>query len=96
MHIAVARRVPAVAVFCATTPDLGFYPYTSNAIVLGKNLLCRPCGSHGGRRCPLGSEDCIRQIQPEKVLEAVDKLFAADRSRRDPSAHGFYPEFVAV
>jgi heptosyltransferase-2 len=94
MHIAVARRVPAVAVFCATTPDLGFYPYTSNAIVLGKNLLCRPCGSHGGRRCPLGSEDCIRQIPPEKVLEAVDKLFAADRSRRDLSAYGFYPELA--
>ena len=26
MHIAVARKVPTVALFCATTPELGFYP----------------------------------------------------------------------
>lgn len=96
MHVAVARQVPIVALFCATTPDLGFYPYTSNAIVLGKHLLCRPCASHGGRRCPLGSEDCIRQIQPERVLAAVKKLLTTDRSRRDPSVHGFRPEFMAA
>ena len=74
MHIAVARQVPVVAVFCATTPDLGFYPYTSNAIVVQRRLACRPCASHGGRRCPLGTEDCIRQIFPETVLQAVEKL----------------------
>ena len=52
MHIAVAERVPTVAVFCATTPDLGFFPYTQHAIVVEKELACRPCTSHGGRRCP--------------------------------------------
>ena len=38
MHIAVARAVPVVAIFCATTPALGFYPYSSKAIVLEKDL----------------------------------------------------------
>ncbi len=74
MHVAVATGVPTVAVFCATTPDLGFYPYSQNAIVVEKSLGCRPCTSHGGRRCPLGHAACIHQINPEMVAQAVEKL----------------------
>lgn len=72
MHVAVARGVPVVAVFCATTPSLGFYPYSSRAVVVEKELACRPCGSHGGQRCPLGTEDCMRLIKAEDVLAAVE------------------------
>jgi heptosyltransferase-2 len=93
MHIAVARGVPIVALFCATTPELGFYPYTDNAVVLHKNLPCRPCSTHGGRRCPLGTEDCIRLIRPEHVLEAVDRLLRRRARDRDT---GRTPEFVFV
>jgi len=77
MHIAVARGVPVVAIFCATTPSLGFYPYSSRAVVVEKDLPCRPCGSHGGKRCPLGTEDCIRLIQPEHVLQGVEKVLGS-------------------
>jgi heptosyltransferase-2 len=94
MHIAVARRIPTVAVFCATTPDLGFYPYTNNAIVVQRQLSCRPCASHGGRRCPLGTEDCIRQIRPEIVLHAVEKLLRAGVSGNRFSL--FQPELMTV
>jgi lipopolysaccharide heptosyltransferase II len=96
MHIAVARKIPTVAIFCATTPALGFYPYTDNAIVIGKNLPCRPCVSHGGRRCPLGTEDCIRQIHPSTVLDAVEKLLEPDRRTLGSRLDGFQPEFVTV
>ncbi|HEX6768726.1 MAG TPA: lipopolysaccharide heptosyltransferase II [Candidatus Binatia bacterium] len=93
MHIAVARKVPTVAIFCATTPDLGFYPYSANAIVVQKQLACRPCTSHGGRRCPLVHENCIRQIRPQTVLAAVVKLLAGKVSGdRDRSL----PEFLAA
>src|SRR5581483_7976819 len=68
MHIAVARGVPVVAIFCATTPTLGFYPYSSRAVIVEKDLPCRPCGTHGGLRCPLGTEDCMRLVRPEDVL----------------------------
>jgi heptosyltransferase-2 len=78
MHIAVARRVPTVAIFCATAPELGFYPYSSAAVVVQRNLPCRPCASHGGRRCPLGTEDCIRQISPHTVWRAVEKVLTAN------------------
>ncbi|MGH7855421.1 MAG: lipopolysaccharide heptosyltransferase II [Candidatus Binatia bacterium] len=94
MHIAVARRIPTVAVFCATTPDLGFYPYASNAIVVQRQLSCRPCASHGGRRCPLGTEDCIRQIHPEIVLRAVEKLLRGGAPRNPSSS--FQPEMMTV
>jgi heptosyltransferase-2 len=96
MHIAVARKVPTVAVFCATTPDLGFYPYSDDAIVLGKHLVCRPCASHGGRRCPLSTEDCIRQISPEKVFAAVEKLLLAGQRRTERGMRSFCPEFIAA
>jgi heptosyltransferase-2 len=94
MHMAVARGVPVVAIFCATTPALGFYPYTSNAVVVEKELPCRPCGSHGGRRCPLGTEDCIRLIRPEDVLGAVERLLAAGRPALSEDLHR--PQFVTI
>jgi len=94
MHIAVARKVPTVAVFCATTPALGFYPYTNQAIVVQKNLACRPCGPHGGRRCPLGTEDCIREIAPEAVFRAVEKLLGGLQSDVRTIPPSFQPEFM--
>ncbi len=96
MHIAVARKIPTVAIFCATTPALGFYPYSANAIVLQKQLHCRPCGTHGGRRCPLGTEDCIHSISPQHVLDAVEKLVSRDSNRSPNHEDSCMPEFLSV
>jgi heptosyltransferase-2 len=98
MHIATACDVPTVAIFCATTPALGFYPYSADAVVVERELSCRPCGSHGGRRCPLGTAECIRSIPAQRVFLAVKNLLErtregapADGSRRVPK-----PEYVAI
>jgi heptosyltransferase-2 len=96
MHIAVAEGVPVIAIFCATTPALGFYPYSSKAIVLEKDLPCRPCSSHGGRRCPLGTEDCIRLIGPEQVFRAVEQLLDAASRPELEAANRYLPQFVRV
>jgi len=96
MHIAVAERVPTVAVFCATTAALGFFPYSKNAIVVEKNLSCRPCTSHGGRRCPLGNEACIRLIEPATVLQAVEKLLSGRPLDDQSPIDSFEPEFLTV
>jgi heptosyltransferase-2 len=73
---------------------LGFYPYTADAVVLQKDLPCRPCSSHGGRRCPLGTEDCIRLIRSEHVLHAVEGLLERRAEKRVTAGHR--PEFVFV
>lgn len=96
MHIAVAEGVPVIAIFCATTPALGFYPYSSKAIVLEKNLPCRPCSPHGGRRCPLGTEDCIHLISPEPVFQAVERLLEPRVPADLEAKNRFLPQFVSV
>ena len=68
MHVACARDVPVVAVFCATTPALGYGPWGPRSAVVEADLACRPCARHGGRRCPRGTEDCMRLVEPDAVL----------------------------
>jgi heptosyltransferase-2 len=93
MHIAVAREVPTVAIFCATTPELGFYPYSGDAIIVQRQLACRPCASHGGRRCPLGTAACSEEINPETVLAAVERQLR--RGRKHEGA-AYAPELLTV
>jgi len=93
MHVAVARGVPVVAVFCATTPSLGFFPYSSRAVVVEKELACRPCGAHGGRRCPLGTDDCMRLVKAEDVLAGVERLLGECGM---PAAETYRPQSIAV
>lgn len=96
MHIAVAERVATVAIFCATTPALGFFPYTKHAIVVEKKLSCRPCTSHGGRRCPLGTEACIQLIEAADVFHAVEKLLSGGQLDDASPVDSFQPEFVTL
>lgn len=96
MHIAVARGIPVLAIFCATTPSLGFYPYSSKAVVVEKELNCRPCSSHGGRRCPLGTEDCMRLIRAEDVLRGLERLLVARVEASNEGADGHLPQFVTL
>lgn len=72
LHIASAYGVPTVALFCSTLPEFGFTPWGTNSVVLdATGLPCKPCGRHGRRRCPLGTNACMTQVQPETVLAAV-------------------------
>lgn len=78
MHVAGARGVPVVAVFCATTPALGYGPWGERARVVQVDLACRPCARHGGRSCPRRTEDCMRLVEPDGVLAAVRAVWRAD------------------
>ena len=85
MHLAVARDVPVVAIFCATTPSLGYGPYSERAVIVEqKDLFCRPCSRHGGYSCPRGTADCMRSITVNDVLAGVERLLA---SRADIPLH---------
>ncbi len=96
MHIAVARGIPVVALFCATTPSLGFYPYASRATVVQKELSCRPCTSHGGRRCPLGTADCIHLVKSEDVLRGVEQVINGKDQRDSTSENPFTPNIITL
>ena len=75
LHMASAMNVPAAAIFGSTTPYLGFGPLSAGSIVIeNKSLDCRPCGRHGGVKCPKGHFDCMNKIYPETVYREVLKI----------------------
>jgi heptosyltransferase-2 len=77
MHIAAARGVPVVAVFCATTPALGYGPWGADGTVVEADLACRPCARHGGQRCPRGTDDCrylVRAARCRGRLSGRDRV----------------------
>ncbi len=76
VHIAVARQTPVVAIFGPTVPAQGFGPYSERSRIVERPLSCRPCGRHGGARCPLGTHACMREITAAEVQRAVRELLA--------------------
>ena len=84
MHIAVARRVPVVALFGPTHPRQGYGPYSDQATIVQRDLDCRPCGRHGAQRCPIGTHECMRAIAASEVLAAA-RRFLEPRPRATPA-----------
>jgi heptosyltransferase-2 len=77
LHLASAFKVPNLAIFCATSPEFGFSPWRNNAVVVEKeDLDCKPCRRHGSKRCPQGTEACMRELSSEEVLLAAEKLLS--------------------
>ena len=66
MHIAAATNIPIVALFGPTLPA-HFAPWKANAIILEKDLDCRPC-----RQIECISQDyrCLQSITAEEVYQA--------------------------
>jgi heptosyltransferase II len=67
MHVAAALGVFVVALYGPTTPTFT-PPMTDNCRVLYLDLPCSPCYSGA---CPLEHHNCLRQISPGAVLEAL-------------------------
>jgi len=77
LHLAAAMGTPIVAVFGPTVPDFGFGPRGPRDVVVERvGLDCRPCSAHGPRTCPLGHHRCMRDIQVEDVLRAIEETGA--------------------
>jgi heptosyltransferase-2 len=75
VHLASAFDTPTVAVFGATVPAQGFGPLASrSAVAEVEGLYCRPCGAHGGRRCPEKHFRCMRELTPDEVIATVDRV----------------------
>ncbi len=75
MHIATAFGVHTLAIFGPTTKELGFFPYgEGHRVIEVKNLPCRPCALHGGKKCPLGHFKCMKDISVEEVFNSVKEM----------------------
>lgn len=77
LHIAVSQNTPVVSIFGPTVKELGFFPYDDKSIVCeNEGLYCRPCGLHGGKKCPEGHFRCMKEVTPEIVYNAVKKVLS--------------------
>ncbi len=68
MHIAAALGRPLAAVYGSTSPTLTPPGGQGQAKALFLDLPCAPCFQ---RECPLGHKNCLHQLLPERVLEAM-------------------------
>ncbi len=80
IHIASSsQNTKIIALFGPTVKEFGFFPWSKNSEVLEiKNLSCRPCGIHGGKKCPEGHFKCMKEITPKKVIEIVKKYLGKE------------------
>ncbi len=72
MHVAAALNRPLVAVYGSTSP--GFTPPLAEQVeIVRLGLQCSPCFE---RTCRFGHYDCLGQLKPRPVIEALDRLVA--------------------
>ncbi len=76
MHMATGVGAPVVALFGPTVERFGFFPYRAPAVVLQRDLDCRPCSATGSATCPLGHHRCLADLAPVEVAAAVERLVA--------------------
>lgn len=75
IHIATATNTPAIDIFGPTVPEIGFSPLSNKSISIEfKDLNCRPCKIHGGKKCPVGTFDCMKKITPEYVFDVAKNI----------------------
>lgn len=75
LHIANAMETDVFAFFGPTVKSIGYFPYREPDFIFERELDCRPCSSHGGKKCHLGHHLCMKEILPEVVFnKVIDRL----------------------
>ena len=70
MHVAAALNRPLVAVYGSTSPQFT-PPLAEQVEIVRLGLECSPCFD---RTCRFGHYNCLRELSPQQVAEALDRL----------------------
>jgi len=71
MHVAAAYKIPTVAIFGPTKDKETSQWHNPKGIIVKKEMECSPCMK---RTCPLKHHECMKDILPKDILDAVKKL----------------------
>ena len=75
MHLASLVNTKVLSVWGATHPYAGFLGWNqSSNNIIQVDLLCRPCSVYGAKECYRNDYACMYNIQPEKIIEKVEKI----------------------
>ncbi|MBN1633017.1 MAG: glycosyltransferase family 9 protein [Ignavibacteria bacterium] len=78
LHLANSVGTKVIAIYGATIPEFGFYPYGKNDKIFQVNgLKCRPCSIHGLNKCPVKTLDCLERIREEEIAEEILKSISS-------------------
>lgn len=72
MHVAAALSLPLVAVYGSTSPQFT-PPLAEQVEIVRLGLECSPCFD---RTCRFGHYNCLRELKPRPVIEALGRLAA--------------------
>jgi heptosyltransferase-2 len=74
-HLGMCADIPVLTIYCSTIPGFGFSPYNNKSDYISfDELRCKPCGIHGFNSCPVGTFDCAKLLDPQRVIEKAVKL----------------------
>ena len=84
MHIAAALHRPLVTVYGPTSATFT-PPLSDQAELLYTDINCRPCFK---RQCPFGHKQCLTDLRPRQVLDALQRVLQRVSLARDVNKNG--------
>lgn len=72
MHLASLVGCRTVSIWGATDIKAGFYGYRQQLQdMVSTNMECRPCSIYGNKPCKFGDFRCMKQIEPDTIVQRV-------------------------
>lgn len=72
LHLASSVNAKTTAIFCSTVADFGYFPISSDSIVIQRDRLdCMPCGLHGKKSCPKVHFRCALDIDAQDAAKTI-------------------------
>lgn len=83
MHLASLVQVPAISIWGATHPSLGFYGLNQDLhnVIQIEDLDCRPCSVYGNIPCVRGDLACLTRISEQSILDKVVSLLEKQQTK---------------